>query len=265
MHLPLLTEFGSLSLPNLLRGYVWTPITYGFLHDPNGLMHILFNGIGLYFIGRYLQGVLGPVRFLEVFFFTVLMGAVVFLLTRLIAFPAIPVIGASAGVLGMLTILCLMLWDQELRLLFPPIAIKAKYILYFTMVLEGFNFLFNELPGTSLTADSASAHVGGMVGGYLYYRYLMNRPTLTSRFQKSTTSEPPRFGQRFGNATRSPATARTKKTAKAGKYKVNLSKDTPKDVRKEVDRILDKINTQGFGSLTDEEKRTLDNARDALR
>ncbi|MDP0501161.1 MAG: rhomboid family intramembrane serine protease [Verrucomicrobiota bacterium JB022] len=263
VRMPLLTEFGALSLSNLMRGFVWTPITYGFLHDPTSLWHILFNGVGLYFIGRYVQGVLGSVRLLEIFFFTVLMGAALFIVTRLFAFPQVPVIGASAAVLGMLTILCLMLWDEEIRMIFPPIAIKAKYILYFTLVLEGFNFLFNELPGTSLTADSASAHVGGMLGGFLYHRYLMNRPTLTSIVQgvKPAAASVPQFGQQFGKTKAS----NRPKPAKTGKYKVNLSKGTPKDVRQEVDRILDKINTQGFGSLTEEEKRTLDRAKDALK
>ena len=36
------------------------------------------------------------------------------------------------------------------------------------------------------------------------------------------------------------------------------------EVKAEVDRILDKINTSGFGALTDEEKRILDRAKDML-
>jgi hypothetical protein len=35
-------------------------------------------------------------------------------------------------------------------------------------------------------------------------------------------------------------------------------------LRAEVDRILDKINSEGFGALTAEEKRLLDEARDLL-
>ena len=38
-----------------------------------------------------------------------------------------------------------------------------------------------------------------------------------------------------------------------------------KTLRAEVDRILDKINEQGFGALTEEEKRTLDRAKEDLR
>jgi hypothetical protein len=45
-------------------------------------------------------------------------------------------------------------------------------------------------------------------------------------------------------------------------YHVNL---TDRDhLRAEVDRILDKINSKGFGALTSEEKKTLDEARDLL-
>jgi hypothetical protein len=35
-------------------------------------------------------------------------------------------------------------------------------------------------------------------------------------------------------------------------------------LRSEVDRILDKINSEGFGALTDEEKQVLDEAKDLL-
>ncbi|MEO5960708.1 MAG: DUF6576 domain-containing protein, partial [Opitutaceae bacterium] len=38
----------------------------------------------------------------------------------------------------------------------------------------------------------------------------------------------------------------------------------PREVRAEVDRILDKINSHGFGALTADEKRVLDGAKDLL-
>ncbi len=45
-------------------------------------------------------------------------------------------------------------------------------------------------------------------------------------------------------------------------YKVNVT--SREDLRIEVDRILDKINSEGFGALTAQEKRLLDDAREAL-
>ena len=37
-----------------------------------------------------------------------------------------------------------------------------------------------------------------------------------------------------------------------------------RDLKVEVDRILDKINSEGFGALTPDEKRLLDSAKDLL-
>ena len=53
-----------------------------------------------------------------------------------------------------------------------------------------------------------------------------------------------------------------KSGAPAPSYKVNIG--NRENLRAEVDRILDKINSQGFGALTAEEKRILDEARDLL-
>jgi len=53
-----------------------------------------------------------------------------------------------------------------------------------------------------------------------------------------------------------------KSGAAAPSFKVNIG--TRENLRAEVDRILDKINSKGFGALTAEEKRLLDEARDLL-
>jgi len=50
---------------------------------------------------------------------------------------------------------------------------------------------------------------------------------------------------------------------KKSNFKVNLSSSM--DMQAEVDRILDKINEQGFGSLTDNEKQTLEKAKGLLK
>lgn len=42
------------------------------------------------------------------------------------------------------------------------------------------------------------------------------------------------------------------------------SPNNPPNLRAEVDRILDKINSHGFGALTEQEKRLLDEAKDLL-
>jgi predicted RNA-binding protein with PUA domain len=60
-----------------------------------------------------------------------------------------------------------------------------------------------------------------------------------------------------------PAWLRRKKAEKnTVNYKVNVT--PPADLKTEVDRILDKINSSGFSALTDDEKRVLDEAKDLL-
>ena len=52
---------------------------------------------------------------------------------------------------------------------------------------------------------------------------------------------------------------------RASDYNFRVNVSDPRDLSAEVDRILDKINTDGFASLTDAERETLRRARDNLR
>jgi hypothetical protein len=70
------------------------------------------------------------------------------------------------------------------------------------------------------------------------------------------------FGGSSGASIELPRWFRRRKKDGAPRFQVNLTNRN--DLRVEVDRILDKINSEGFGALTQEEKRLLDEARDLL-
>lgn len=53
-----------------------------------------------------------------------------------------------------------------------------------------------------------------------------------------------------------------RRSASDYKFKVNIGGDT--DSKKELDRILDKINSEGFASLTDAERDFLKKAKNKL-
>ena len=108
-----------------------------------------------------------------------------------------------------------------------------------------------EVRGVSRTAGVAhSAHLGGMLAGWLYARYIHHR---TGEFSLRPTIELPAWMRRRKRA----------KTRSLPTFTVNVT-PPPQDLRAEVDRILDKINSEGFGALTEEERRVLDDARDLL-
>src|SRR5260370_34116891 len=52
----------------VLQGQVWRLVTCGFLHDPDGIFHILFNMIILWLVGRELEERHGAAEFLAFYF-----------------------------------------------------------------------------------------------------------------------------------------------------------------------------------------------------
>lgn len=242
--------------PLLLEGYVHSLVTYGLLHDLSNPLHLLFNGLILYLFGREVEARLGSRKFLETFLLGVFAGGLAFSLLQAMGLIEVrPVVGASAGVAAIITINLRMRWYDTLQLIFPPVALQARYLFYGIFGLDAFLFLFQELQGSTNVASSA--HLGGFAWGWLYFSNLMHRPPLTSYLESAR----PRSGDAAAPWRRKPKVAA--KTQRAGRFTLNMGNRN--ELKREVDRILDKINEEGFGALTEEEKRLLDRAKDVLR
>lgn len=245
--------FHALELsPRTFRtGYVWPLLTYGVLHDPGQFLHVVGNLLALYFLGRELLPVLGSRRFIGVCLGSVVTGGVFWLAANWIHGGEL--IGASAAVCGLLVVFACINPDQPITLLLffiLPVSIRPKYLALGMLAFDLFGLLFLELPASASSLNIAhSAHLGGMFAGWIYFRFWHRSWPRAS--DAGTGIELPKwFRKTQKNA--APTTA----------YQVNLgSRDT---LRAEVDRILDKINSEGFGALTPDEKRLLDNAKDQL-
>lgn len=251
-----LEEYFALNLYRLREGWIHSFLTYGFLHSTDGALpwHLLFNGLMLYWFGREIEGRFGSERFLECFIFCILAGGMVWACLHFLTGNAIIVIGASAGVFGTLYLFCRARWHMTMEFLFLPLRFTGKQLFWVLFGFQMFFVLFAELPGTGGTATAYSAHLGGMLGAFIYERKLLHRGSLIAFLRDKLTPAvgKPQWEKR--------ASAVKEKTG--NKYTVNFSNRGK--VKKEVDRILDKINTEGFGSLTEEEKRVLDKAKDLL-
>ena len=241
----------ALSISGLKTGKVWTLVTYSFLHSPANLLHIVGNLLGLYFLGRELLPVMGDRRFLGFYFAAVAAGGLFWAGANWTTGGS--VIGASAAVMGLLVIFACFYPNRPVTFLLffiIPVTLKPKYVAFAALGLELCGFLFYEVMGAvSPFGFAHSAHLGGMMAGWIYFRYVHEGKWPFSR--RSASFELPRWARREARAARP-----------APHYEVNLS--SRNDLKAEVDRILDKINSQGFGALTAEEKRVLDSARDLL-
>ena len=226
----------------------WTLVTYSFLHSPDRLLHIAFNMLMLYFIGKSLEQILNPRQLGTLFLGCILAGGIVWLAVNWGQVRP-QLMGASAGVTGFLIYFCLHRPNEPVTFLLffvIPVTLKPKWIAWGVFAFEMYNFLSNEIPGTTGTAHSA--HLGGMLAAVLFYRFGMGLELRMPEFlrQRRIVRQPSH-----------------KKTVQPTHYTVNHGDNDA--LQREVDRILDKINAKGFGSLSPKEKQTLDQAKDILR
>ena len=78
-----------------------------------------------------------------------------------------PMVGASGAVYGILLAFGMLFPNTQLMLLFPPIPIKAKYLVFIGAVTALFLGLGNH-PGDNI---AHFAHLGGMIFGFILIKY----------------------------------------------------------------------------------------------
>lgn len=255
------SDWFALSGQHFQQLKVWTVLSYGFLHSsawatfffiPIPFAHLVINMLMLYFMGRHVEAMLGRDRFLFFYLGAIFVGGLFFLFFNYSNLHV--AIGASGGIAGILSYFCLRFPERTL-ILFPiPIPIKARWVLYLGLgvsLFGSFGKWFGYVDGIA-----HSAHLGGIVAALIYCRFFEYAPDPI--FGGASPAKPAvELPEWFKRRKSSPV-------ARKVNYAVNRSSSRD-ELQKEVDRILDKINASGFGSLSDREKQTLDHAKDILR
>jgi membrane associated rhomboid family serine protease len=165
----------------VVNGQIWQLVTYAFFHA--GLMHLLFNMLGLWMFGAQFETDFGTKRFYEFYFWCVLGAALTTIgvgaLGR-IAYPHAPLplfaimggiwhtstIGASGGVYGLLIAFGILNGDRQVYVFPFPIAIKARYIVAIWIFIA----FVSAFSGANGVAEFA--HLGGALFGWLYVRFI---------------------------------------------------------------------------------------------
>lgn len=219
-------------LPKLLIRF-WTPLTYMFMHAD--FWHVLFNMLWLFWMGQIFEEFLGNKRLLGLYLLGGLAGGVVFiagynlfpLFSQSNALLNSNIVGASACVMAV-TAGAATIAPNYTIMLFGVVPVKLKWIAIFYAVL-GF------LGMVGPNAGGEMAHLGGAIFGFVYVKQVQKGHDLIAGIAGLFKS-------------------RTKlKVASTNRSKV--SKDAPR--QEEVDRILDKISTDGYDNLSKQEKEIL--------
>jgi membrane associated rhomboid family serine protease len=257
----------GLSVEAVRSGHVWTLLTYGLLHGSVtdfGVLHVGLNMLALVMLAQEVVPAVGERRFAwfyagsivasGLFWLAVAWPVQTWLFPPGAGHPAPLVVGASGAVSAVLALWACVAVDQPrtfLLFFLIPVSVRPRHFAWGLLAFSVFGMLFLELPGVQPVAHSS--HIGGMLAGWLYFRLILRVRGGSTDADAEPAVELPHWMRK-----------RKVRAAAGGSYKVNVAAPPPQDIRAEVDRILDKINSLGFGSLTDEERRLLDDAKDLL-
>lgn len=240
----------ALTVRGVQEGHIWIFLTHGLLHSTGNPFHILVTVLGLIFVGREVEPLLGRRRFFAVYISTLVAGALAWTAVHWVHGGVY--MGASAAVLGLLTVLALFYPNHEIKFLLLflfPVTVRPKYVIGALLLLNLFLLGVYEIPGKPVFLNySPAAQLGGMLAGWIYFRFFhanngwdrapsLNLPSW--RLRSATVEEPV-------------------------SVLPHKSRASSAELRAQADLILDKINSHGFGALTDDEKRLLDEAKDLL-
>lgn len=222
-------------------GYLWQFLSFQFLHSSLG--HLIFNMIGLFVFGPTVEHWWGRNRFLAYYLICGVSGALFFSL--LLGLGLLPnagsfssLVGASAGLFGIIFAAAWINPAEQLRLWFPPITVTLRKLAMFFAAWAILVILGGLLaPDARIfwNAGGEAGHLGGALMGIL----LMKFPWLL------------RKGRKPGPKIIRPKQFRRSPPKLQPRSVVDLRAET------EIDRILDKISAEGIDALTPDERAIL--------
>ena len=195
---------------------IWQPFTYLFFHG--GIWHVLINMFVLWMFGSELERIWGKGHFLKFYFVT---GVGAGLVTMIFGLNSMtPIVGASGAVYGILLAYGLT-YPNRTVYLYGIIPIKSLWFVIGIGVIAFMSSFDNVSQISHLT------HLSGMLIGYLMLKRPVRLNALWFTIRKRTLE-----------------------------YKIKHEEKKVSQhqaIEREIDRILDKINREGFDSLTEEE------------
>ena len=229
--------------------------TYLFMHG--GFEHLFFNMFALWMFGRIIEQVMGPKRFLTYYMVCGIGAGLIQELVQYIHFLSLApelsgvsheqladalnmwnTVGASGSIYGILLAFGMSFPEDRLFIIPIPFPIKAKYFVVGYAVVELLSAMLRSNDGVA-----HMAHLGGMLFGLVLLLHWRHPGGLK------------KWWRRVVGKARKP---KMKAYRGGGKFADEMDYNARRQAQQEeIDRILDKVKTHGYGSLTEEEKRKL--------
>lgn len=229
--------FGSLEGAAVMRGQLWRLLTAQYLHAND--FHIFVNMLGLHFLGRPLERMWSARRFFIIYTLCGLAGNVFYtiLSSRGVISPTMPAVGASGCIYGLLGIVAVLFPHATVYIYFLfPIKIRTAALIFgglavFTVINRGSNY------------GGEACHLAGLVFGVWWALK----------------------GEAWWGRTEWRLPRRAARTVTPGKGAFAAKLAQRRDDEELIDRILKKVYDGGLHSLSEQEKRALQEATDRQR
>ena len=162
----ILEWYGHFSAATTIYGFeLWRLITFQFLHDHSSPWHLLLNMMTLYFFGPMVERYLGSAKYLRYYLICGVGGAVAYLAMLmtgvLITEKWVPLVGASAGIFGVLVSAAHIAPHRTVMLIFPPVPMRLRTLAWAFIAIAIWTVLTQ-----GRNAGGEAAHLGGALVGF---------------------------------------------------------------------------------------------------
>lgn len=237
----LLSTF-HLQASTILQPWKWYQfLTYGFLHapmgTPNGVQHLLFNMLGLWMLGRYVEDRYGQKEFLLFYLAAIIFSGFVWAFVETMVPMLFPTeearviatcVGASGGVVA-----TVMLFIVN----FPRVTLLLMFVIPMPAWVLGVLLIVMDLYTTIAVQDSnvaASAHLAGAAFAFIYFKLHWNFSVLTAGISSRW------------------------KSRNRPKLKIHDPDTKKAKLDDQADAVLDKLHREGEESLNRRERKILE-------
>ena len=244
----------DLNVEAVLHGQVWRLLTFAFLHDPNSIMHILFNMLLLFWFGRQVEERLGGREYLGVYLLSAVASGVAFAGAWLLGLHGGTALGASGAVTAVL-VLAAFYNPRQVILLFFFLPVPIWGFIIISVAVDAFNLLNRSNGGTA-----TSAHLGGAAFAFCYHKlgwHLAGRLRWPVAWKRAKAASRLKL---YSEEEHEPMHARVAAPRPATPAHVD-----DEQLEAQADAILEKIARVGMQGITDSERALLVRASEMMK
>jgi membrane associated rhomboid family serine protease len=231
-------------------GQIWRLLTYAFLHDPQSLLHIVFNMLFLWWFGTDLEEMYGPREFLCFYLAAAIVGGLAFVGWGFASGRTQDCcIGASGAVTAVMVLFAFHFPTYQIWI-WGIVPLPVWLFVVLQVGMDAYVFV-----GGLRTGVAVTVHLGGAAFGFLYYKRRWRFMDLWTNVRSLGQGRSRPRLRVYREETDSPAVSMT----------TPANHDRDDQMEAKVDAVLEKVARFGQESLTEAERQILLRASEVYR